>query len=82
MQRLALNLPRSQVFCSERWWFSLGARAALEGPSGGTAPWNAEEHPAHHPRVPEHRDFTQVGLTGTFPHTALREELIDFLLKV
>ena len=40
--RLALNLARSKVwalvFCSKRWWFDLGARMALKGPNGGTAP--------------------------------------------
>lgn len=66
-------------FCSG--WLSLGARMGLEEPNGGTAPWNAGDYPEHRPRVSEHRDFTHVGLTGTFSHTALHEELMDFSFK-
>lgn len=54
----------------------------LEEPNGGTAPWNAGDYSEHRPRVSEHWDFTHVGLTGTFSHTALHEELMDFLLKI
>lgn len=80
MHRLALNLAHSKtwalVFCSERRGPNLGARTAPKGPQ------NADGYQEYHPRVSEHRDFRHVGLTGAFPHTALCEELVGFLLKI
>lgn len=80
MHRLALNPAHSKtwtlVFCSERQGFNLGARTAPKGPQ------NADGYQEYHARVSEDRDFRHVGLTGTFPHAAPCEELVDYLLKI